>query len=47
MTLATMTCLAGNLEYETPNIDRMAAEGQKWTNFIPPLTYALLAVLQF
>ena len=23
----------GNLEYETPNIDRMAGEGQKWTEF--------------
>lgn len=23
----------GNLEYDTPNIDRMASEGQKWTEF--------------
>ena len=23
----------GNLNYETPNIDQMASEGQKWTEF--------------
>ena len=23
----------GNMKYDTPNIDRMASEGQKWTEF--------------